>query len=55
MFDFSAQDSEEISFKRGDIIRVTDKFNENWWTGCIDGKTGMFPATYVEPLDSAKR
>lgn len=50
-FDFAAQDAEEISFKRGDIIRVAQKYNENWWIGSVGGKSGMFPASYVAPLD----
>jgi len=50
-FDFVAQDAEEISFKRGDIIQVKQKYNENWWIGTVNGQSGMFPASYVTPLD----
>jgi len=49
-YDFAAQDDEEISFKRGDTIKVTEKYNENWWMGEVNGRSGMFPATYVTPL-----
>eukprot|EP00795_Rhopilema_esculentum_P009318 gene9318-17017_t len=50
-FDFAAQDDEEISFRRGDIINVTQKYNENWWIGTVNGRTGMFPASYVTQVD----
>lgn len=53
-FDFVAQDAEEISFKRSDIIRVTQKYNENWWIGTVGGQSGMFPASYVAPLDQKR-
>eukprot|EP00112_Aurelia_sp_Birch-Aquarium-sp1_P014259 Seg3065.3 transcript_id=Seg3065.3/GoldUCD/mRNA.D3Y31 product="Growth factor receptor-bound protein 2" protein_id=Seg3065.3/GoldUCD/D3Y31 len=49
-FDFTAQEASEISFKRGEIIRVTKKDDTNWWTGTANGQTGMFPASYVTPV-----
>ncbi|XP_077993698.1 proline-serine-threonine phosphatase-interacting protein 2-like isoform X2 [Glandiceps talaboti] len=53
-FDYEAQGNREISFKKGDIIRVSDSSDENWWEGMCNGRRGMFPATYVEeaPPDS---
>ncbi|KFD57404.1 hypothetical protein M514_01507 [Trichuris suis] len=51
MFDFTPQEPGELEFKRGDIISATDKSDENWWEGMLNGKKGMFPATYVCPYN----
>ena len=52
MFDFGAEEEGEISFKKGDVLIVTDKPDPNWWVGYIEGKAsqGHFPSTYVEML-----
>uniref|UniRef100_A0AC34G7H2 SH3 domain-containing protein n=1 Tax=Panagrolaimus sp. ES5 TaxID=591445 RepID=A0AC34G7H2_9BILA len=52
LFDFSPQESGELGFKRGDIINVINREDENWWEGSLNGQRGLFPATYVCPFDS---
>ena len=42
----------DLSFSEGDVIRVTKKDGE-WWEGSINGRSGMFPATYVSPKNDA--
>lgn len=38
----------------GDLITtVLDKSDENWWEGSLNGRTGMFPATYVCPYSNS--
>jgi growth factor receptor-binding protein 2 len=49
MFDFTPQEANELEFTRGDIVIVTDKSDDNWWEGTVNGRSGMFPATYVTP------
>eukprot|EP01147_Barroeca_monosierra_P008355 gene8355-895_t len=50
--DFQSDDPEDLSFKAGQTIVVTDQGQgrESWWEGEINGETGAFPGTYVEPL-----
>ncbi|EHK98916.1 putative SH3 domain-containing protein [Glarea lozoyensis 74030] len=40
----------DLGFKKGDIIRVTKKTDSanDWWTGIIGTRTGIFPSNYVE-------
>uniref|UniRef100_A0A914EGM1 Uncharacterized protein n=1 Tax=Acrobeloides nanus TaxID=290746 RepID=A0A914EGM1_9BILA len=52
LFDFAPQEPGELAFKRGDVITVTSREDENWWEGTLQGKRGMFPATYVCPYDN---
>ncbi|KAM3079603.1 hypothetical protein ACMFMG_006016 [Clarireedia jacksonii] len=49
-FTFDADQPGDLGFKKGDIITVTKKTdsNEDWWTGTIGGRTGIFPSNYVK-------
>lgn len=47
LFDYSARSSKELSFKKGDIIRVFKRFNPDWWDGTINGTDGFVPAKYI--------
>uniref|UniRef100_A0A1I7ZKU7 Growth factor receptor-bound protein 2 n=1 Tax=Steinernema glaseri TaxID=37863 RepID=A0A1I7ZKU7_9BILA len=51
MFDFKPQEEGELAFKRGEIITVTNRSDENWWEGTLNNRTGLFPATYVVPFN----
>ena len=46
---FSENES-ELDFNEGDIIQVEEQIDENWLSGTIHGKTGMFPTNYVEKM-----
>lgn len=49
-FKFEGEESGDLSFKKGDIITIVKKTDttNDWWTGSIDGREGIFPANYVE-------
>ena len=49
LYDFTPQEPGELEFKRGDVITVTDRSDQHWWTGEIGARRGLFPATYVAP------
>jgi len=51
LFDFDPQEEGELQFRRNDVITVLDKHDANWWKGQCHGRTGMFPAPYVQPID----
>lgn len=50
LFTFDADQPGDLGFKKGDIITVTKKTEkaEDWWTGTLNGKSGIFPSNYVE-------
>ncbi|XP_064606435.1 growth factor receptor-bound protein 2-like [Liolophura sinensis] len=48
VYDFDPQEQDELAFKCGDEICVLVDDDPNWWHGECNGKTGMFPATYVK-------
>ncbi|XP_058238849.1 rho guanine nucleotide exchange factor 9 isoform X1 [Hemibagrus wyckioides] len=37
----------ELAFKAGDVIKVLDSSNRDWWWGQIDDEEGWFPASFV--------
>ncbi|EGD81760.1 hypothetical protein PTSG_11881 [Salpingoeca rosetta] len=55
--DFSSDDAEDLQFRAGATIIVTDQGEgkESWWEGELDGKKGTFPGTFVEPLSKFVR
>lgn len=50
LYDFTAEESDELAFSAGDIIEVLDRSDPSWWTGKLRGKSGLFPANYTELL-----
>lgn len=50
IYDYTANMYDELSIRYGDIINIHDKQEDGWWLGECDGKIGIFPATYVEPI-----
>nr|XP_046260997.1 nebulin isoform X24 [Scatophagus argus] len=52
MYDYTAADSDEVSFKDGDVIVNVQSIDEGWMYGTVQrtGKTGMLPANYVEAV-----
>lgn len=56
MHDYEAQNEDELSLKRGQIVYVLTKDSaisgdEGWWTGRIGQTVGIFPANFVTDAD----
>ncbi|KAK1793337.1 hypothetical protein P4O66_011725, partial [Electrophorus voltai] len=48
LYDYRANRSDELTFRRGDVIHVLYKDNDSWWFGCLaSGQKGYFPTAYV--------
>ncbi|XP_016066794.1 PREDICTED: sorbin and SH3 domain-containing protein 2 isoform X2 [Miniopterus natalensis] len=50
VYDFKAQTSKELSFKKGDTVYILRKIDQNWYEGENHGRVGIFPISYVEKL-----
>jgi len=50
LYDFDAQAEGDLDFKVGDRIEVVERTgsSEDWWTGKLNGKQGVFPGNYVQ-------
>lgn len=49
IYDCKGEHSNELSFKKGDVIIIHEK-KEGWWVGDLRGCIGEFPSNYVELL-----
>ncbi|XP_060563279.1 tyrosine-protein kinase HCK-like [Ruditapes philippinarum] len=48
LYDYTAEDDDEISFDQGDIITNIDPIDAGWWVGTsASEQRGVFPANYV--------
>ncbi|ORX84249.1 hypothetical protein BCR32DRAFT_291475 [Anaeromyces robustus] len=52
LYDYTAQNPDELSFKAYDIIEVTEETNNSndWWMGRLNSQVGLFPRTYIENI-----
>lgn len=48
IYDYEASDEDELGFQEGDIIKLLARHDSGWWTGELNGITGLFPANHVE-------
>ncbi|XP_017557622.1 GRB2-related adapter protein 2b isoform X2 [Pygocentrus nattereri] len=50
LYNFTAEEKDELDFNAGDIIEVLEQLDSSWWMGQIRGKTGLFPCSYTTAL-----
>jgi hypothetical protein len=52
-YDFQAEDENELTMRRGDIVRVTNTSDANWWMAENEqsGQCGIVPCQYLAPLN----
>ncbi|XP_035265370.1 intersectin-1 isoform X1 [Anguilla anguilla] len=48
MYDYIAQNDDELPFGKGQIINVLSKEDPDWWKGELNGTVGLFPSNYVK-------
>jgi len=47
MYDYSAQEDDELTLKVGDVIHSIVKIDGGWWEGVLNGRKGVFPENFV--------
>ncbi|XP_053112363.1 SH3 domain-containing protein 19 isoform X2 [Hemicordylus capensis] len=50
LYDFHADNIDELSFKAGDMITEVESVDEDWMSGELRGKSGIFPKNFVQIL-----
>uniref|UniRef100_A0A673BMU8 Osteoclast-stimulating factor 1 n=1 Tax=Sphaeramia orbicularis TaxID=375764 RepID=A0A673BMU8_9TELE len=52
LFEYQPQNEDELELKVGDILDITEEVEEGWWSGMLNGKSGLFPSNFVKELDA---
>ena len=47
-FDYDAVNTDELSLRKGNVIKNIDRMEGGWWEGELDGRRGMFPDNFVK-------
>ncbi len=47
-YDYDAAEINELTFREGDVVLGIEFVSEDWWSGTLNGVTGVFPGNYVE-------
>ena len=50
LYQYVAQNEDELSFEKDDTITILAKEEAAWWRGELNGVSGLFPSNYVAPL-----
>ncbi|XP_028834097.1 SH3 domain-containing protein 19 isoform X2 [Denticeps clupeoides] len=48
LYDYAAETDDDLPFRQGDRILVTARVDEQWCSGCFNGREGYFPTAYVQ-------
>ncbi|KAJ2711705.1 actin binding protein [Coemansia spiralis] len=54
VYDYDAQDEDELAFKEGEVIYSINQLDPGWWSGeSEDGlRQGVFPSNFVEMIEA---
>jgi len=48
LFDFASSEATDLKFKKGDLILLKHRIDNNWFVGQANGQEGTFPINYVK-------
>jgi len=51
LFDFTGENSGELSFSIGEVIVIKEWVNEDWLSGQVGDREGMFPVSFVKVIE----
>lgn len=47
LWDHVTMEEQELAFKAGDVIRVLDVQEQDWWWGAVGDREAWFPSSFV--------
>lgn len=52
IYEYKSEFDDDLTFPQGQNITVTAIEDDEWYSGTYNGKSGMFPKNFVEPVDT---
>ncbi|XP_062858114.1 CD2-associated protein [Trichomycterus rosablanca] len=52
LFEYLPQNEDELELKVGDIIEISEEVEDGWWSGIMNGKSGLFPSNFVKEIET---
>uniref|UniRef100_A0A3Q0SJA8 Osteoclast-stimulating factor 1 n=1 Tax=Amphilophus citrinellus TaxID=61819 RepID=A0A3Q0SJA8_AMPCI len=50
LYDYNGKTADDLSFREGECILITQHLDDDWSCGRLNGKEGIFPRKYVESV-----
>ncbi|XP_014681934.1 PREDICTED: rho guanine nucleotide exchange factor 7-like [Priapulus caudatus] len=50
LYAYKGLNTDELNFRKGDVITVTQQLDGGWWEGTLGDLTGWFPSNYVREV-----
>ncbi|KDR74454.1 hypothetical protein GALMADRAFT_250411 [Galerina marginata CBS 339.88] len=50
LYDYDSGEAGDLKISEGGHVLVVERTSDDWWTGEVNGKKGLFPASYVKLL-----
>ena len=55
LFEYKAENDDELSLTKGDIITIVkEDIYDGWHEGELNGYTGVFPSNFVQVIEEAE-
>jgi len=48
IYDYNSGEAGDLKIAEGEVVLVTDRPSDDWWSGEVNGRKGLFPASYVK-------
>lgn len=46
-FSYTGRTAKELTFQRGDVLRLHERASDDWWRGEYAGTCGLIPHKYI--------